>query len=1786
MHELGGFKDMRVLPFGLTSGISSPFPEKSDLDELSEGDVIVCEYSALPRLVGALGTDISKFHSFVIDCRHPVAFSVPYQSELEQKVSLPGEARKREWNCPPELISTVWWGDVLKFLLEGDARRLLIEFAKTDALSLSTSGLGDRQQLGILAFRAAYIIGPKIFQSPEVPIQKQVASWARRIGKKSTADKVARIRNLLEESTKAFRCDIQGFVSLEDVSTSSRANLRWELHHCSLPPCQRSAYDQSCAEVRGALSSSLASTHNDGESVFHSLKAVSCALLRLRRQCIHSNLRDIFTNSMMQNRLGPFCEAIMDQSFGRMSKNGRTGIFDRKLADSPSQPDSEIAFSILEGSAKLRKLVSILKYQCDYDLVGEEQLESLLHSEDREVPFKSSLKRKSSGPTKVAILAVLPEVQLLVSTLLNSVGIKHELLLRATSETRLSNGPRQTSDAGVEEASETERNQTSALAWAEFQTILSKFNSDHSIDKNSVDVVITSTAFIAGDNGGLGIEKAGLVICLDEDWSGRGELMMKYIAARWLARNKVISTDRCRLIRLVCEDTIEEKILTNEEPPKDESDGDVKPWPVDYSGHFLLPKLDTQAQVLYNHSPAVPSLNVCGFPGLNFLKFRGHLLSEVLVSSKDLPPMFGSGAKIRFLPLSESTIISGESSARHDEDEQIAEVAFLKDLLGRERIASLGLSAGGSNRLGTEESLKAVELAPFFVLPPSPSSFPAEMITRQDLTVVATRLYLERHAKLAVRSQLGIGSGRISLALLPDTVGTAAAATSSAPVAAPSATIKISSDLADSWAKSGLSCKPDDSALSLLFYSESSNDPSNDDDGHKVGHSKKVGSHHEKQGNSHMGTLSIEVSSAPRTARRGNSYSKSFSAARDGNVFQDGNQGSEALVYFPPLFPNMLLCSMQAGRDTEALLASKAAAIPEGTYDDSLDDNDLPFKRKELEAPEGHGAPNSKRLRVQQPSIPSVASTGITSPGQVLVPGALPAATQAATATAPLAHLNQSIATGPQHQMVPVPKTEVISDVRRIIDDDGASSALFGVDEDYGLLGIGAIPLPDDAALSAAHAFVGTSAFTYPSLGVGHAFFESANPCDAEEAEGVSRQNKKTSLNSMLLFVKKKSRGYAALPDKQGQLYRPPHGLPPRADAGWAGAHGLTPSALLPGGGNLPFAEMNGAISPKKVKKKPLNQGVGPMPSSAFSRLPSADGPQGRPLAPMPIAVQFSKGKDGFRHRILSSFVSRQIGTGLTMFESSSFRVAAVHVQNRVVDRLTERCWQSSSSYDAGSGLPLLVAKQLLGTGTAGKRVLDSDPNRWTSIVKRLKNSSETGDTARSISTSQRSALRRSLVSPCRVDFGPFRGGFLAQPSGMTGISPPRPRLGVALPMGVKVPQTLREQLHDAWTARDDQLLQDCAVRFGMNWMLVARALSGFEDAVMTANAVNASETNNEARSIGRSARQCRDRWQALARSQPSLANEVRKSERVLRERALLSPDQIRCESGNACRMSGAVIKGSGQNTTHLISKSSLFVKVLLKKSDLAGGISNSVAKDQAKPTVQNGNTEKEHVVSMDIDDLSKKQAVRLTTSSNEQDLKIDGLKKQKRMFTSISLAKTKKQIIPMTIPGVVTGSPPTLVPSHPSHMQAVQESLSAQMSSGRTEMWPLQILDFADTQRAAATAAQKPSSSGQRTAATAAAARSSTTTSASSSSSRRRPASSTSARSPLQASSDAQQQRPTPFPPVPASIARSVAQRPQVTSASPNRSPPNTSAATAKAYAPPQAVAQAKPGQAPPPSK
>jgi hypothetical protein len=1771
IHELGRFKDIRVLVFGFTGGISNPFTENNHAGKLESGDIIVCEYSSLPRALGVLRKDTKNLHSFVIDCRHATAFRGSHGPKGQSEANswpMTGSS-KSGWDGPPELISTSWWRDVMEVLLDGTARRMLIEFPDADSFSLSASGLGDRQQLDILAFRAACIVGPRIFQSSTTPLHKRVVSWARRKGKKSTVDKVKRVRHCLEDVTNPFWFDIEGLVTLEDAATPSRSNLWWELRRCALPSAQREEYDKSCSEIRGALSSSLVRANCPRESGFQSFRAVSNALFRLRRQCIHSKMQSIFSTSTMQNRLGHCHDALLESTCTNDFRNGRSGVFYRKVADSPSQPDVEIALSILEESAKLRELVSILKFDCDYKIAGEDELEPLLYSEDRGKASKSKSKRKSIRPRKVAILAVLPEVQLLVSALLNSIGVKHDLLLRSVSGVRVSHGNKGSSGESADGRSGADRNQAMALAWAEYQMILSKFNSDSTEPRGAgstleADIVVTSPVIIAGDGGGLGVEKADLVICLDEDWSGRGELMMKNIAARCLSRNKVANGDRSRLIRLVCADTWEEKLLEETNNGNKSSGEAARLWPLDYPGYFCLPTGSTAAHTLFRRAPKQSPANVFGFPGIDLFKLRNEDLSKVLLSSKPLPPFFGSGSQIRFLPFSDSP------SKTKSEGESAAEAAFLMDLLVREQRASIGL-AGSKDFSTVETSIVSVELTPFCNIPPAPASFPKEVMTRQDLSVIASRLYLERNSQASALSRLGVGAAGATLALLP---GAVAIADSSATV------INSNSQLVDAWHKRALSSKPDDQAASLLFYKTVPEDTSLGLAGE--GEAPHKGEFQQsKQPDldaSDVSSHAKQSAAVQSSSGRFNSYAHSFSASRDGSMSQDGNQGCEALVYFPPLFPNMLRCSMQANEDTEVLRRATRVPllIPEDFKIGTIEDG-LPNKRKAPDVIESRGMPNAKRLRFQHESAANSSTTNLTGQPQALPPPSFTVGPQP-TPTAPLPLSSTGV--GMSSEGVGKPGSvdppdpvagfcgDLPNEMRVIGEDDtsqgGLTSAFFGVDEDFGLLGMGAIALPGDSAIAAANDFVemGGRAAQAP-LGVQDDLYAFSAPCDLEEVEAMKTG---VGLNSMILFVKKRQRGFAPFSDSLGQFYRPPPGAP-LGDMPWVGMHPLPPGIPMPGVVNNMFADTNGAGSTKKVKKRVPPQGVASLPSSAFSRLPSAEMPSGRPLSQMPVAMQFAKGKDLYQHRLLASFKSRQIGTGLTMFQSPSYRVAAIHVQNRVAGRLAELCWTSITAYEAGPGLPLILSKN------SGKRgAPEYDPNKWTSIVKRLKKDSTTGESAKLLSTSQRSALRRSLVSPCRVDFGPFRGGFLASPSGMTGISPPRSRLGVSLPMGVKVPQALREQLQHPWTPKDDTLLQDCAVRFGMNWMLVARALSGYEDVVATPITDQSSATYHRAHSIPRSANQCRDRWQALARSQPSLANEVRKSERVLRESALMKTDEIPVGGVDATRVRGPLIQTSNLMPASLLSKPPTAVSASGKVT------AETESTEENKVPVEPTEVSK-HSKEVPDNKVSSTRDVPADTKIPKQ---VDAPKTSKRSFSSLTLAKTKKQVISIPIPGVVTGQPATLVPSHPSHMQSVQASVAAQWSSGRTEFWPLQILDFADKQRAAAE--QRSSDSTQ-------AVNGQGPPNSSTGPTRKTPSGGASTHpthrsSSSQASSNAQRDRIASFPPVPASNARSGSQRPQTNS--PKHGAQSTSTAVAQAYvlptsAPHQPIAEnPKPTQPP----
>jgi hypothetical protein len=366
--------------------------------------------------------------------------------------------------------------------------------------------------------------------------------------------------------------------------------------------------------------------------------------------------------------------------------------------------------------------------------------------------------------------------------------------------------------------------------------------------------------------------------------------------------------------------------------------------------------------------------------------------------------------------------------------------------------------------------------------------------------------------------------------------------------------------------------------------------------------------------------------------------------------------------------------------------------------------------------------------------------------------------------------------------------------------------------DDFGLGGTGAVPLPRDSALAAAYAFVDTLVIPDGSDALlPSEWLSNGEACCAEEMSRA--RDGGPSLKSMILFVtRKRARGYSGRPNTNyngGAISTP--------WASFASAVSQNPNNFVMGN--------SGPLTGKRPKKNTEKSVVGP---SAFTRIPG--------IAPSPIpnaghgtvALPPQKTQDMYRKFLLSSI--RQSGMGLTLFEASSFRTAALQVQNRVGGRLIRHCWSSSSTFEVGPGIPLHIAK-LQSTSPRNRLEFKVNSSLWTSIVKRPSSESSMAvSDAISSSSLQLSSFRASQISPCRVDFGPFQTGFLSMPSGMTSIAQPRARPGVSLPMGVKISSIPKDQSPVDWSAKNDAALQRSLIRFGMNWNLAAGSLRCFQE--------------------------------------------------------------------------------------------------------------------------------------------------------------------------------------------------------------------------------------------------------------------------------------------------------------------------------------------------------------------
>jgi hypothetical protein len=114
-------------------------------------------------LVEVIDRNGSYFQAVVVACRHPTSFFGSLGKPIQSNASL--ENRKGSWHGPSELLSTIWWNQMMKLSLCPEARPILIEDADADTFSLSKSDLGDKQQLEIVASRAALLVGPRLFDT-------------------------------------------------------------------------------------------------------------------------------------------------------------------------------------------------------------------------------------------------------------------------------------------------------------------------------------------------------------------------------------------------------------------------------------------------------------------------------------------------------------------------------------------------------------------------------------------------------------------------------------------------------------------------------------------------------------------------------------------------------------------------------------------------------------------------------------------------------------------------------------------------------------------------------------------------------------------------------------------------------------------------------------------------------------------------------------------------------------------------------------------------------------------------------------------------------------------------------------------------------------------------------------------------------------------------------------------------------------------------------------------------------------------------------------------------------------------------------------------------------------------------------------------------------------------------------------------------------------------------------------------------------------------------------------
>ena len=522
-------------------------------------------------------------------------------------------------NSIQDFESPFWWGHIIKDLVLDVTKTILISSTMSTScehtINASISPLKDKKDVELLSLKLAFI-QHHLFNSKNALYGKRAFRWAKR--------QYNLIKNLsvLENAKHVFRHCIggKGVISksveiLTHIHEEVDEDLpsvfpSWFVQFCPLSGNQRNAYERVCSFLRG----SLVGSHD--VSAIDSFLSFAKAMLRLRRVCFHSNLHKYVGDHNAVEEISQH-EADWDCS----------------------QPNFELAQDFLVHSSKLQQLLNILHKDCGCEIAESDKLLTV-------TPRNTRKRRKRK---KVLILSSLPDILRITSLFLNAVGISHELVLPAAKYDAMQ--PIQTSSCT-----------SSSLNWLHCQQTIARFEMG-SASGTTYDIILSSPEVLGSSSLGLSASNAEVVISLDEDWSGRSNLLYYSI----LMKNCVQadSGDGRKYIKLIAEDTCEESFLTFAKKVKGGSS--VYPIPLSKSS-INNSMIDSKGYLLV----ASENDSTGSLLGSNILRCSNVPLSKVLCTESSFPPFATIGCDLRFL---------ADDPYYQEDDCQISQVKFDTDLI-------------------------------------------------------------------------------------------------------------------------------------------------------------------------------------------------------------------------------------------------------------------------------------------------------------------------------------------------------------------------------------------------------------------------------------------------------------------------------------------------------------------------------------------------------------------------------------------------------------------------------------------------------------------------------------------------------------------------------------------------------------------------------------------------------------------------------------------------------------------------------------------------------------------------------------------------------------------------------------------------------------------------------------------------------------------------------------------------------------------------------------------------